>query len=189
MALARVNTDGSLDTSFGTNGEVTSVFGTGHSIGTSLAFDSQGRVLVCGHLNLHGHHSDRCPRVLDFGIVRLQPNGDFDETFGNGGRVTADLAGDADVAAVVFERPDGKIVLVGSSANGHAPNPARRRRLAARSEAAGGLDPSFGTGGKLDWGSYAQSTESVQQVIHDATTFTLVDYDQVPEMKVVRLFH
>src|SRR5262249_33815551 len=55
--------------------------------------------------------------VLSFVILTEQvyANGDLDETFGIGGKVTTDLSGGEDEARGVAIQPDGKIVVVGLS--------------------------------------------------------------------------
>ena len=72
VALARYNTDGSLDQSFGTGGTVITEFGT-YAYAESLVFDNNGNVLVAG----------------SFGIARYSANGVLDTGFGNGGRITS----------------------------------------------------------------------------------------------------
>ncbi len=66
--------------------------------------------------------------------------GDLDLTFGTGGKVTTDFAGDGDLAFAVALQPDGKIVAAGRSSFDFA---------LARYNADGSLDPTFGTGGKV----------------------------------------
>jgi uncharacterized delta-60 repeat protein len=55
--------------------------------------------------------------VLSFVILTGQAyaNGDLDQTFGTGGKVTTDLSGREDEARGVAIQPDGKIVVVGLS--------------------------------------------------------------------------
>jgi uncharacterized delta-60 repeat protein len=54
FALARYNTDGSLDATFGTDGKVTTDF-NGPTIGPyALAIDSQDRIVVAGNAYIFG---------------------------------------------------------------------------------------------------------------------------------------
>ncbi|MBK6884950.1 MAG: hypothetical protein IPH05_18895 [Flavobacteriales bacterium] len=46
FALARYNTDGQSDSSFGFAGRVTTTFGTGGAVGYSVAIQPNGNILV-----------------------------------------------------------------------------------------------------------------------------------------------
>jgi uncharacterized delta-60 repeat protein/uncharacterized repeat protein (TIGR01451 family) len=73
--------------------------------------------------------------------------GDLDPTFGTGGKVTTDFAGQFDQAFAMAIQGDGKIV-----AGGRAANPARGSDpdfALARYNLGGSLDTAFGTGGKV----------------------------------------
>lgn len=48
FALARYNTDGSLDTTFNSTGMVTTSIGAGNSYGNAIAIQSDGKILVVG---------------------------------------------------------------------------------------------------------------------------------------------
>ncbi|MBX3186091.1 MAG: hypothetical protein KF819_03710 [Labilithrix sp.] len=71
--------------------------------------------------------------------VNILEEGALDESFGDAGIARVDLGGASDVAEAVFVDPDGKIVVAGS--NGAA-------FVAARLDASGKLDPTFGEGGR-----------------------------------------
>ncbi len=62
FALYRYNTDGSLDASFGTGGKVVTAVGGGDDIGTSVAIQSDGKIVVVGHSENGGYY--------DFALVR-----------------------------------------------------------------------------------------------------------------------
>ena len=62
FALYRYDTDGSLDTSFGTGGKVVTAVGGGGDIGTSVAIQSDGKIVVAGHSENGGYY--------DFALVR-----------------------------------------------------------------------------------------------------------------------
>ena len=80
----------------------------------------------------------------DFGLVRYNPNGTIDRTFGNRGVLT-DFDGFNDDIQALLIQPDGKIVAVGS-----AKNPAHYYDFAlARYLTNGSIDAGFGTAGKV----------------------------------------
>jgi len=77
IALARYNDDGSLDTTFGNGGKVTTSFGNKvNSSASSIAVQTDGKIVVGGR----GGSSDV--------VVRYDSNGSLDTTFGSGGKAT-----------------------------------------------------------------------------------------------------
>jgi uncharacterized delta-60 repeat protein len=75
-----------------------------------LAVQPDGKILV-GCDSWGGSKSS----YYDMGVVRLNSNGTLDDTFGTGGKVRVDIAGDDYLNSLLLQ-PDGKIVLTGSSA-------------------------------------------------------------------------
>ena len=133
FALARYQPDGSLDTSFGTNGLVTTGFGAS-SDGYSVALQPDGKIVVAGYN--YGSSSN-------FALARYQPDGKLDTNFGTKGLVTTDFGADtSDYGYSVALQPDGKILVAGSS--GEYPND---NFALARYQPDGSLDTSFGTNG------------------------------------------
>jgi len=138
FALFQYNADGSLDTSFGTGGEVTTDLGSGSDdVPASLALEPNGRVVVAGESDALG--------TFDFALARYKPDGGIDSSFGTGGRVLTDFASaSVDRATAVTIEKDGRIVAVGTS------NAMGRFDFAlARYKANGDLDPSFGSNGTV----------------------------------------
>src|SRR5262249_7286333 len=89
LALVRCNSDGTLDTSFGNGGTVTThisgnPFGIGDSVASGMIIDGLGRIVAVGF----------CPGdcgAFDFELARYHSDGSLDNTFGNGGLVTTHL--------------------------------------------------------------------------------------------------
>src|SRR5262249_4024029 len=126
--------DGSLDSSFGSGGEVTTSF-KGQAIATAEAIQNDGKIVLVGETQ--GANGD------DFALARYNPDGSLDTTFGTGGKVTTDFAG-ADDAFSVAIQSDGKIVVAGSSQQNTGEDFAL-----ARYNSDGTLDTSFGAGGEV----------------------------------------
>ena len=124
FALVRYNTDGTLDTSFGTSGIVTTIIGSTASI-SSVALDSSENIIV-------GGVSDNT-----FTVARYDSTGTLDTSFGTGGIVTTALGSNDKVVAVLVQSND-KIVAVGNTDSNIA---------IVRYNTDGTLDTSFGTGG------------------------------------------
>jgi uncharacterized delta-60 repeat protein len=106
-AVARYNTDGSLDQTFGNAGYA--VNGAGEANAVLLQRD--GKIVLIGSLPISRKGSD-------FLVARFNANGTPDQTFGNGGRVTTSFTsglGSADVAIAGALQADGRIVVSGYS--------------------------------------------------------------------------
>src|SRR5579859_419709 len=129
FSLARYNKDGSLDTSFGTGGIVTTDFG-GDEQATSVAVQGD-KVVVAGFTSSDGYVT------AQFALARYNKNGSLDTSFGSGGKVVTDFGDHQDFADAVAVKGD-KIVAAGF-ANGDFG--------LAQYTKSGTLDGSFGSGG------------------------------------------
>jgi uncharacterized delta-60 repeat protein len=103
FALARLNTDGSLDTTFSGDGRATADITGGDSV-RALAIQSDGRIVAAGAA---GTLYQR-----DFGIARFATDGSLDLTFSGDGKTTTTF-GDLDYAEGVAVQSDGRIVAAG----------------------------------------------------------------------------
>src|SRR5205814_3178860 len=100
--VARFNTNGSLDTTFGPSGTGKITLSSDYAYRTNVQSLSDDRLLVTG---------------VESGEVvlhRYSVDGIADSTFGTSGTVTTSLAG-TDYGYDVGVQPDGKIVVVGGS--------------------------------------------------------------------------
>ena len=133
FALARYNTDGSLDMTFGTGGKVITDFSGGSD----------------GVLDVASGGVFRAGQQFNFGLARYNPDGSLDQSFGMEGKVDTDFFSGVDTATTVLPHRDGKIVLAGS-ATSTASNILMDRDFAlARYNSDGSLDTSFGNEGKV----------------------------------------
>ncbi|MBT9100003.1 hypothetical protein KFZ76_20080 [Methylovulum psychrotolerans] len=134
FTLIRYNTDGSLDSSFGTDGTVTTSFVGSANLAYSVALQSDGKILAAGQAS--NDPADSGLGSHDFGLVRYNSDGSLDTTFGNGGKVTTDMGSTDDVAKSVLVQSNGKIVLAGHGG-------------LARYNSNGSLDTTFSGDGKV----------------------------------------
>lgn len=135
---ARLNTDGSLDTSFSFDGLATFAIGNGKDLALSLSIQpSTGKIVLAGY-------SYQSATDNDFALVRLNSNGALDSSFGTLGKVITDTGGDDRARAVVFQ-PNGKIVAAGLQTSAAT----FMDFSLARYNSNGTLDTTFGTGGKV----------------------------------------
>lgn len=133
LGLARYNPNGSLDTSFGTAGEVTlGSSGVTDSWYCAVGVQTNGKILVTGSEYVSTHY--------DAVLVRLNANGSLDTTFAAGGILVTALnssGGDAELNSLAIQS-DGKIVVGGTSGSATA---------TARVNTDGTMDSTFGSGG------------------------------------------
>ena len=141
FALARYHPDGNLDPSFGVGGTIITDFGLGDAA-QGVALQADGKVVAAGHKGAFGD-------VADFAVARYNLDGSLDASFGTGGKVTTDFAAGDDLAFDVAIQEDGKILAAGRSS---FPGEVVRYFALARYNDDGGLDASFGTGGKVTTG-------------------------------------
>jgi uncharacterized delta-60 repeat protein len=104
FALARYNTDGSLDATFGSGGKVVTPVGGHIQIAFALALQADGKLVAAGN------------RGDDFATVRYNSDGSLDTSFGSGGEAVIVFGGFGGARALAVQ-PDGK-VIVGGGAGG-----------------------------------------------------------------------
>ncbi len=114
FAITRYKTNGSLDTSFDTDGFVTIANPVGCSL-YGVAIQPNGRIIAAGGNDYNGVPTTN----NDFAVFRLNADGSRDTSFGVDGKVTTDFFGfDDSVEGDVVVQPDGKILATGLSYNG-----------------------------------------------------------------------
>ncbi len=138
FALARYNTDGSLDAAFGSGGKINTDFGAPSDFANALAIQSNGKIVAAGVASVG---------TFDFALARYNSDGSLDSTFGSGGKVTTDFGGLNDLGEGLAIQADGKLVVVGT-ANDNSPTVDTDFAL-ARYNTDGSLDTTFGSGGKI----------------------------------------
>ncbi len=136
FALARYTADGSLDTSFSSDGKVSTDIGVGHDAAYAMALQPDGKIVAAG-----------LSAQNDSGLARYNADGSLDTTFGDGGKVTAAHSGRQDNINDVAVQPDGRIVTAGIINNGVV-----NELGMVRYNANGTLDTTFGTDGIVTTG-------------------------------------
>jgi len=141
FALARFNSDGTLDSGFGTGGKVTTDFGATSDYPGGIALQVDGKIVVAGEHNDPGGG-------FDYALARYNSDGSLDTTFGSNGRVTTALGATNDSPVTLTVQPDGRIVI----ASGYDATATNSDFLVARYTATGALDTTFNPGGSLGGG-------------------------------------
>ncbi len=136
IALARYNTDGSLDTSFSGDGMLTTAIGASAEVGYNVTVQPDGKILVAGF----SHNGVDA----DFALVRYNTDGTLDTSFSADGKLTTDFGSGLDSSYDVTVQTDGKILVSGFSSNG-----SNYDFAVVRYNADGSLDTSFSSDGML----------------------------------------
>ncbi len=108
IALARVNTDGTLDLSFAGDGRRITT-GDGNLRGSSVGVQTDGKIVVGGEAT---PTIDECP--TNFGIATYTTDGGLDPSFAGDGISVKSFQLDDWIEAIALQ-PNGKIVAVGAS--------------------------------------------------------------------------
>jgi len=136
MALARYNTNGSLDSTFSGDGKILTNLTPGDDFALAVALQADGKIVVAGGTEGLGG------RVA---LVRYDADGSIDSTFSRDGKVATNFTSRFDYATSIELQGDGKIVVAGT-----ADSTRRSARFAvARYDADGTLDATFGGDGKV----------------------------------------
>ena len=107
FAVARYNSNGTLDPTFSGDGIVTTSINSGNDIATGVAIQGNGGIVVVGNTDHSG---------LRMAAVRYNSNGTLDPGFGTGGKTEPALG--PVLAAAVAIQSNARIVVAGSSAGG-----------------------------------------------------------------------
>jgi uncharacterized delta-60 repeat protein len=83
LTVVRYLPNGSFDTSFGSGGKVITALGSGDDIGTAIAIQPDGKIVVAGGVNSTGPVEP----TTDFALVRYLEDGTLDTSYGVGGKV------------------------------------------------------------------------------------------------------
>ncbi len=145
LLVAMVGSTGALDPGFGSGGKaVLGSLALGDPVGgrssVGLAVQLDGKVVVGSGLK----EDDSLLEIPDSDLilVRLNPDGTLDSSFGTGGVSRPDMSGFDDVLADLLIQPDGRIVAVGTVFPVHYGD-----FLVQRYNPDGSPDLSFGTNG------------------------------------------
>ena len=111
LAVIRLNTDGSVDQTFGDNGSTTTNIVYGNSYATGVVVQPDDKIIMSSNIIA------QASTHYDLGIVRYSPEGALDLTFGTNGITVTDVAVNDDYSKAVALQPDGKIVTGGYTYN------------------------------------------------------------------------
>ena len=107
FAVVRLNQDGTLDSSFGTNGIALTDITAFDDTAFKVLIQRNGKIIAVGQSRSQPNN-----KIV---LVRYNPNGTLDTNFGQGGKVITDNQRSNTEVRSALLQPDGKIVVVGSS--------------------------------------------------------------------------
>ena len=173
FAVARLNPDGSSDTSF--DGGMSGADFGGIDFAEAAALQPDGKIVLAGHTDAN----------FDIAVARFNPDGSLDASFDPGGTDGPGKKifgyGSFDIANAVLVQPDGKIVVAGN-ANGS------QMMTVTRLNPNGSLDTTFDGDGTatIDFGSLADLANDA--VLQSDGKFVVAGYTQADEdVAVARL--
>lgn len=136
MVVVRLNCDGTIDNTFGTNGYYLYNAPGGSSFAYDMELLPNGQLLVAGATSLSASNPQ-------FTMLRLNSNGTLDQSFGINGFFNNDIGSSEDYARKILIQ-NNKIILVGSS---KLPGFSTNRLALTQCDLNGQIDPAFGTNG------------------------------------------
>lgn len=162
FAIARYNSDGSLDTTFGEGGRVIVSAPSALRVALSVALDGEGRLVVSGTSGVSG---------LNFGLIRLDGNGNLDSSFGGDGAIETAVGinslpysvlmqGERIIAAGRGGGADGDVVLV-------------------RYDADGNIDMTFGSNGFVATAVSPDTDGAMQVVLDNSGRIVVAGYAEI----------
>lgn len=153
FGLARYDTDGSLDTTFGTGGVVSTDFGVGFAVPSAVGIQIDGKIVAAGFVSRINDDGTG----QDFALARYNADGSLDTTFGASGKVITNVSPFGEGIAGLVIQPDNSVVVAGSALLSSASSSSTF--TLARYLSNGSLDPSFGTNGIVttDFGPFSHA--------------------------------
>ncbi len=156
FAVARYTSAGALDTTFSTDGKVTTSIGNGYDRARAVAIDGDGNIVVAGEAHVTGSS-------WDFALARYTSAGELDTSFGTGGKVTTAIGSDNDQANAVAIDGNGRIVLAGYATEGSG-----FQFALVRYRSNGSLDTGFGAGGVVTTDCFVGTQASANAMALDS---------------------
>ncbi len=165
VVVARLNANGSLDTSFGNDSGVLVTTIATSTPQPAIVLGPPGTAYVSGAVKNSAKAS--CPSSFggggcdDIGLARVTIGagaGVLDGSFGTSGLAKASASGD-DQANGLAVAPDGGVIVVGSATYG-SPSAAPREFLLAKFTSGGAADGSFGNAGLVTTNFYGADDEA-----------------------------
>lgn len=136
ICIVRFTSAGAFDTTFNATGKVVTALGSGLNTGQTVVVQPDGKIVVAGNCDSGA--------IQEFCVLRYTANGVSDATFNATGILRFPVGSGLALANSLVVQADGKYVLAGRCSNG-----ANLDFCMARVTAAGALDTTFNSTGKV----------------------------------------
>ena len=138
ISLFRLNSDGSIDTTFGAGGIIAYDYQGGNDSAQAVTIQADGRILVGGYVTLFEGNSSKLVAC----VLRYNIDSSLDGSWGLNGTATTAFGSQADVITGIAVQPDQRVVVSVNSISNNIQNV-----LVSRYNATGTTDTSFGANG------------------------------------------
>jgi uncharacterized delta-60 repeat protein len=162
FALYRLNTDGSLDTSFNSNGSVLTAINAPlppsvasasngaplNDVVKAIAIQADGKIIAAGSSGVNYNVSGSQARYSDFALARYNADGSLDTSFDADGKTTTSFSTRSEINSIKL-LANGQILATGFVRSTDAINEFEADFVLVKYNSNGSLDTSFGVNGKL----------------------------------------
>lgn len=136
FAIIRINSAGSIDSTFGDNGSKVINIGSYNDVAFSIKVQNDEKIIVCGWTYIFGS--------WDFALIRLNADGSIDNSFNSTGIVTTDYQHLYNTSHSIAIQSDGKYVAAGYTFKPGSPD---SDIMLVRYNTDGSVDRTFGNEG------------------------------------------
>jgi len=166
IELIRLNTDGTIDNGFGSNGNglITTGINSGYDESDCISVQTDGKIFIGGYNSYFTSNIE-----LRYTAFRFNSNGTPDDQFGSNGQISDFIPGAYYFYNSIFEQNDGKILAL-SESNG----PTNNRLFLSRFNSNGTPDNSFGQNGRheFDYSDGAWQFQPDGKILRMSSTFS-----------------
>lgn len=156
FALARLNDDGKMDSTFDKDGILTTDFNSSDDYTGSVIVQSDDKIMLAGYASINPPTNS----IIVYAVSRYTPEGELDNSFAVNGKLMGDYhQGNTGFNATVIQ-PDGKILVAGHTWNGNNDD-----FVVARFNSDGSVDKNFGDNGRqiTDFGALEEAKSILLQ--------------------------
>ena len=154
FALARFNTDGTIDTTLSGDGKHTTNFGSNNDGAYAVGVQEDGKIVAVGYYTSPGVS-------YDFALARYQTYGSLDDSFSGDGKLITHIPTDTREANAMAIQTDGKIIAAGSAGMDASGN---MDFAIARYNSNGTLDSTFNDTGIVKT-SFGEGWDQIQSIV------------------------
>ena len=179
LMVVKLKADGTVDTSFATNGVYRLNYQNDYDYASSVALQADGKILVGGGISSGG--------AFHGGLIRLNPNGSLDPSFGSGGIKLYHLSSAQDHINDILVTTSGIYLGYQKGVNGSV----IQQSVILKVLVNGDLDTSFGTNGVLEFSYASGAVHESLKIAKDASNRLIALYHEsisgVGKLKVWRV--